>query len=271
VIRAEAYGEVTFFRLARGVLGWPFYWGGAYLAGGVLVDGGPPATARELLAHLAGRPLEALLVTHHHEDHWGAGPLLRRERGVPVLAPAPAVALLARGFPIEGYRRLAWGRPEPVAAEALPAELRVSGLRFQSVATPGHGPDHVCLLEPERGWLFTGDLFLAERLRYLRADEDLDAMIASLRGAARLPARDVFCSHRGRVRGGVAALARKAEILEELRGRARELLRQGLAEGEVARRLVGREGLMTWFSRGHFSAVNFVRAAAGPDGAGPGS
>jgi hypothetical protein len=64
------------------------------------------------------------------------------------------------------------------------------------------------------------------------------------------------------VRGGLAALARKGEQLQELRGRARELLGQGLAEGEVARRVVGREGPMTWISRGHFSAVNFVRAVA---------
>jgi glyoxylase-like metal-dependent hydrolase (beta-lactamase superfamily II) len=262
VIRAERYGEVTFFRLARGVLGWPLYWGGAYLVGRVLVDAGPPATARELLRAVADRPLEALLVTHHHEDHWGAAAPLRRERGLSVLAPAAAVPLLATGFAIEPYRRLAWGRPEPVTAQPLAAELRVAELRFIPSATPGHSPDHVCLLEPERGWLFTGDLFLAERLRYLRADEDLDAMIRSLRAVARLPAREVFCSHRGRVRGGPAALARKGEQLEELRGRARELLGQGLAEGEVARRLVGREGPMTWISRGHFSAVNFVRAVA---------
>lgn len=264
MIRVEDYGEVTFFRLARGVLGWPVYWGGAYLAGGVLVDGGPPATARELAAGLLGRPLEALLVTHHHEDHWGVAPLLRRERGLPVLAPAPALPLLADAFPIEAYRRLAWGRPQPVAAEALPTELRVAGLHFIVVATPGHSADHVCLFEAQRGWLFTGDLFLAERLRYLRADEDLGALIASLRAAARLPARDVFCSHRGRVRGGVAALARKAEILDELRGRARELLRQGLDEREVARRVVGREGPMTWLTRGHFSARNLVRSASRP-------
>jgi glyoxylase-like metal-dependent hydrolase (beta-lactamase superfamily II) len=132
------------------------------------------------------------------------------------------------------------------------------------VATPGHSPDHLCFFEPDRGWLFTGDLFLAERLRFLRADEDLDALISSLETVIRLPVRKVLCAHRGPVRDGPAALRRKADGLRALRERIAELLLQGLPEKEVARRAVGREGLLTWFSRGRFSARNFVRAVARP-------
>lgn len=119
-----------------------------------------------------------------------------------------------------------------------------------------------CLYEPDRGWLFTGDLFLAERLRFLHADEDLDALIRSLETVARLPLREVLCAHRGPVRDGPAALRRKAENLRTLRERIAALLRQGLPEKEIARRVVGGEGLLTWLSRGRFSARNFVRAVA---------
>jgi glyoxylase-like metal-dependent hydrolase (beta-lactamase superfamily II) len=180
---------------------------------------------------------------------------------VPKIHPA-GVPRLEDGFRQEAYRRVAWGRPPRVHAEALGAEETVGPWRFEVIPTPGHSADHACFLERERGWLFTGDLFLAERLRYLRDDEDLASLIASLETVARLPLTRVFCAHRGPVRDGPAALRRKAEHLSALRDRVRELLAQGLPEREVTRRAVGPEGFLTWFSRGRFSARNFVRAVA---------
>jgi glyoxylase-like metal-dependent hydrolase (beta-lactamase superfamily II) len=261
VIRLEEHGEVAFYRMARRLFGWPMYWTGAYLIDGLLVDCGPPATAHAFVRALEGKRVESLVVTHHHEDHMGAASALRAARGLdPQVHPA-GVALLEGGFAQEGYRRLAWGRPPRVPARALGAEVTTRSLRLEVVPTPGHSPDHVCFFERERGWLFTGDLFLAERLRYLRADEDLAALIASLDRVSALPARQVFCAHRGLVRGGVDALRRKRDHLVAWRDRARELLAEGLPEREVARRVVGREGFLTWFSGGRFAARNFVRAA----------
>jgi glyoxylase-like metal-dependent hydrolase (beta-lactamase superfamily II) len=262
MIRVHSHRGLTFFSMARGLAGVPLYWTGAYYWDGVLLDCGPPATARQLLRTLEGRPLEALLVTHHHEDHMGAAAHILRERGLkPQVHPA-AVPLMADGYVQELYRRLAWGRPPRVAADPLGDEVAAGTRRFRVIHTPGHSPDHVCFFEPERGWLFTGDLFLAERLRYLRSDEDLTALIASLDAVCALPLQDVFCAHRGPLRDGPAALRRKRDGLSSLRQRVRELLAQGLPEAEVTRRAVGREGVLTWYSGGRFSARNFVRAVA---------
>ena len=262
MIRAEGLGEITFFRMARRLMGWPAYWTGAYLVDGLLVDCGPPATARAFVRALASRPVEALGVTHHHEDHMGAAAALRAARGVVLQAHVSALPLLAHGFVQEGYRRLAWGRPPRIEARPLGAEVTTRSLRFEVVPTPGHSPDHVCFFERERGWLFTGDLFLAERLRYLREDEDLAALIASLDRVCALPATRVFCAHRGEVRDGRAALERKRDRLRALVTRVHELRETGLAETEIARRAVGPEGFLTWYSGGRFAARNFVRAAA---------
>jgi glyoxylase-like metal-dependent hydrolase (beta-lactamase superfamily II) len=264
LLAEEAAAGLTFLRLARTVLGRPLYRGGAYYANGVLIDCGPPATAREVLSFVEGRPLAAVLVTHHHEDHMGAAPLLLARRGVVPRVHPKGVELLARGYPQETYRRAVWGRPATVRAEALGQEVEAGGLRLQVLPTPGHSPDHVCFLEPERGWLFTGDLFLAERLRFLRVDEDFHALLASLERMAALPAQHLLCAHRGPVAGGLDALRRKAANLRTMRDQVRELLGQGLPEAEVARRAVGPEGWLTWLSRGHFSARNFVRAVARP-------
>ncbi len=186
---------------------------------------------------------------------------MRAARGIEVQASAAALPLLAHGFVQEGYRRLAWGRPPRVEARPLGDAVTTPAHRFEVVPTPGHSPDHVCLFERERGWLFTGDLFLAERLRYLRADEDLAALIASLERVCALPATRVFCAHRGEVRDGKAALARKRDRLAALVARVHELQEAGLSERAIARRAVGREGFLTLYSGGRFAARNFVRAA----------
>ena len=170
--------------------------------------------------------------------------------------------LLARGFVQEAYRRATWGTRDRPRADPLGPELQTRALRFQVLPTPGHSVDHVCLYEPEREWLFTGDLFLAERLRYLRSDEELLALIESLDKVGRLRLGRVFCAHRGPLPDGAGALRRKADRLRSLREQVQELLKRGLPEGEIARRVVGPEGPLTWISRGRFSARNFVRSVA---------
>ncbi len=248
--------------MARRAFGRPLFWTGAYLVDGLLLDCGPPATARELLSVLDGRAVLDLVLTHHHEDHMGAASLLAAARGLRARIHPAGVEILARGFTQEVYRRAVWGTRDRPGADPLGSELRTRSLRFEVLPTPGHSIDHVCLYEPEREWLFTGDLFLAERLRYLRSDEELRALIESLDRVGRLRLRNVFCAHRGPLPDGPGALRSKADHLRGLREQVRDLLKRGLPEGEIARRVVGPEGPLTWFSLGRFSARNFVRSVA---------
>src|SRR5207245_8497133 len=90
--------------------------------------------------------------------------------------------------------------------------------RFQLdlIHTPGHATDHVALFEPERRWLFSGDLYLAPKLRYLRADEDVYAMMDSLRRVLALEPAELFCQHRGRVDHSLTRLGQKLEFLSAL-------------------------------------------------------
>lgn len=229
-----------------------------YRLGDAVVDTGPPNQWHTVQRFLAERPVRRVVVTHHHEDH--SGNLGRMASGETALyAPPESRHPLANGFRLRPYQRIVWGRPPRVEPEPLPpAMILDGGFELRAIAAPGHSTDMTCLLEPNRGWLFSGDLYIGTRTRALRRDEDLGRQIASLRKVLELDFDTVFCSHRGVLEDGRERLLAKLDYLLSLCQAARELHDQGLGEREITRRLLGREGLFTWVTGFHFSKRNLV-------------
>lgn len=54
----------------------------------------------------------------------------------------------------------------------LPEVYSQKGFSFLPIHTPGHSKDHTVFLEPQQGWLFSGDLYLGGRIKYFRVDEN---------------------------------------------------------------------------------------------------
>ncbi|MBI4704241.1 MAG: MBL fold metallo-hydrolase [Deltaproteobacteria bacterium] len=277
MLRATRLDEVTRFDLARSVAGRGLYWTCAYLVGDTLVDSGCAHSARELVAALRDAPLARILCTHAHEDHIGANGPLQRERPGLVVAVHPAsLVVLAdpRGRQHEHlYQRFMWGWPEPSVGRPLAdGEVVAAGrYRFQVIYTPGHSADHVCLLEPERRWLFTGDLYVGGRDRALRADADIRDIIASLKRIAAVRPRRLFPGAARVPADAAAALEAKIAHLDDLRERILDLHRRGLGEGEIARRACGRSMPIELLTLGHYSRRWMVRSclrAATGDGPG---
>jgi len=255
------YDDVRYFRMARTVFGRATYWTGVYLVDGLLVDSGPPNLARDVRRLVSELPVRQCVTTHHHEDHSGNHGLLAGELRITPLAHAGGVARLAReDTHPQLYRRIAWGARAPAATAPLGERLETPRFRFRVIHTPGHATDHVALFEGERGWLFSGDLYLAPRLRYLRADEDVYAMMDSLRRVLALEPRVLFCQHRGRVEQGTARLRDKLDFLVELGGRIHELHGRGWSDAAIGRALPGSDLLWRLWTGGDFSKRNFVRA-----------
>jgi hypothetical protein len=100
---------------------------------------------------------------------------------------------------------------------------------------------------------------------YLRRAEDAWTQLQSLHLAASLRPQLVVCSHAGFVENPGPALAHRIKHWEQLAYQARELRREGLSLRAVTRRLVGREGWMTWVSGGDFAKINLVRSLLEPD------
>ncbi|HOG45614.1 MAG TPA: MBL fold metallo-hydrolase [Anaerolineae bacterium] len=261
MVHIEAHGPVVCYRVARPIFGRPYYHTAAYWADGLMVDSGCVHTAAGLVQATAALPVAQIVNTHSHEDHIGGNGPLQRARGCRVLAPEEALAILAdpRRQYLQPYRRFFWGWPEPSQGEPLGEWVETEHHRFRVISTPGHTAHHIALYEPEQGWLFSGDAYIGGRDVAARLDYDVSAIIASLRRLAALPVSLLFPGS-GTVREDPAAeLARKADQMEEFGAEVRRLHADGVGVGEITRRLVGRETMLTYLTAGHFRGANLVR------------
>jgi glyoxylase-like metal-dependent hydrolase (beta-lactamase superfamily II) len=262
VEKATPDGEVAKIRVARSLLGRPAYFTSAYWVDGLLIDTGCAHTARQFLAALRGWRVDQVVNTHSHEDHIGANAGVQEAFGCSIRAHPEALPVLRdpRQQRLQPYRRLFWGHPKPCEAEPVGEWVETDQFRFQVIHTPGHSPDHICLFEPDRGWLFSGDAYIGGEDRALRQGYDMHATIASLKVLAGLPVEMIF-SGSGTVRDeGRKPLLYKVAYLEELGQRIRALHQEGQSARQIRRRIFGRELPITYVTLGHFSSIRLVRS-----------
>jgi glyoxylase-like metal-dependent hydrolase (beta-lactamase superfamily II) len=263
VERVTETGDVVRLRLARQFAGrWAYYFTAAYWVDGLLVDTGCSHTADQLSSAIDSMGVEQVVNTHSHEDHIGANADVQEMFRCSVLAHSAALRVLREPElqPLQPYRRLFWGMPKASRGEAIGEWIETRRFGFQVIHTPGHSPDHICLFEPDQGWLFSGDAYIGGKDRALREDYDIHQIIASLKKLAELPVSAIF-SGSGTVReGGTKPLLEKIAYLESLGGRVRELRDQGLSPREIRRQLLGRELPIAYFTLGHFSGLRLVQS-----------
>lgn len=142
----------------------------------VIVDPGPDDTghAHRVAAAVADRGLtvEQILMTHHHDDHFGGAAELSKLVGAPVRAFDPAFRINGEGL-------------------ADGDVVTVGGLEVRVLSTPGHTDDSLTFFLPADGALLTGDTVLGRgttvlhRLSdYLNSLDRLRTLVAD--GAVRI-------------------------------------------------------------------------------------
>lgn len=270
MLKSTPYGEITRIDSARTLAGRGRYWTIAYLVDGLLVDSGCAHSANELVDFLEDKNLEYIVNTHSHEDHIGANGLIQKKRnGLEIFAHPLAVPILKnprQEQPLQYYRRLLWGWPEPSHANTVQDGefIKTDKYHFQVVYTPGHTTDHICLYEFERGWLFSGDLFNGSKDRAIRVDTNIWRIIASLKRVADLPLTRLFpgCS---RVRDDPRpVLLQKISYLEEIGDKVLRYHERGMGTGAIVRTLFPNPMWIEFITLGHFSRRGLVEAYLQP-------
>lgn len=266
MLRTRTFDDVIRFDLARTLLGRGRYWTAAYWVDGLLVDSGCAYSARELRYALSDKSIRTVGNTHAHEDHIGCNGLLQRERSdLEIRAHPLAVPVLADPRhlrPLHPYRALFWGLPEPSQGHPVVESsiIATDRYRFRVIYTPGHSPDHICLYEPERGWLFTGDLYVGGQERALRADYDIWQIIASLKKLAALPLTCLFPGS-ARVRENPSQEIReKISYLEDIGVRILALHEKGWSIPAITRAVCGGPMPVEFITLGHFSRRHLVHS-----------
>jgi glyoxylase-like metal-dependent hydrolase (beta-lactamase superfamily II) len=243
-------------------LGIPIFKVYAFYVDRLLIDTGFPRCRKGFLKVCDELPgIDAVVNTHHHEDHTGNNFWVTDKYGIlPLAHPRTTSYMKSPSRWIRLYRRFVWGTPLPSKMAQLDSEIRTKNHRFLVISTPGHSDDHICLYEPNESWLFSGDLFLDEEVRYTREDEDVYALLDSLKRIASLQPKKMFCSFSGVIERPGEAIQRKIDFLENLREKVEEGLRQGLSSQEIQKRLLGSGDRFRFVTSGQISKKNTIQA-----------
>jgi glyoxylase-like metal-dependent hydrolase (beta-lactamase superfamily II) len=262
IAEIEHFGEVEAIKLGYGPIGPPFMSVYLYILDGFVIDTGQRHMQKTLIQLLEKKQLHQILLTHHHEDHSGNAAAICRHHHIQAFGHTLTAQKLAGHFRILPYQHLVWGKSEPLVLQELPAMVESNRYRLVPVHTPGHSKDHTVFWEKTNGWLFSGDLFLGQRIKFFRSDEKIFDQIESLKNVLQFDFDTLFCAHNPCPQNGKSRLAQKLQFLEDMVGQVQHLKDMGLSREEVIKRLdPGKDKWVKLMTMGNVSFSNMLKSA----------
>jgi glyoxylase-like metal-dependent hydrolase (beta-lactamase superfamily II) len=246
--------------MGRSPFGFLLYPVHAFLVGDTLIDTGTNRVDKYFLSALKGRTIAKIVNTHHHEDHVGNNGDIQKLFSIPIYAHQLALPYLEnpRLIDLRLYQRVVWAWPKKSKGTAIGATIATGNHHFEVINSPGHTDDHICLYEPDKKWLFTGDLFCGTTFIYLRQDENYLQILDTIKKLSQLKIETIFCNLKGVVKNGKEALLKKIEKMERLRDNVLKLRDKGFQPKVIRQKVLGKEDAWNLITGGHYSKQNTI-------------
>jgi len=198
--------------------------------------------------------------THYHEDHVGGNALLAKRFGLRALAHPETIRLMSRKYDLYPFEVEIWGHPDPTTAAPIGTVVKEGGATLRIIETPGHSRGHISLFEEERRILFSGDIWVGERPKTARAEEDAHQLVSDLRKFEELKPEIMFASLGKAVAEPQQVIRRTRVYLEETRNEIRRLHSEGKSSEQILEELFGRESVLAPVTQYQLSTKIFIES-----------
>lgn len=172
---------------------------------------------------IADRPVEAILLSHTHNDHSGLAPALQAMTGAPYW-------VIPGGSTIDGSKSAHGTDLVPGRALADGERITLAGLELEVLSTPGHAADHAAFGLIGTDILFTGDHIMGWNSTVISgADGSLQQYFDSLDKVIAAPYATYLSGHGAPITNG-PAFARALKAHREARN---QQIRVELGKGQA--------------------------------------
>jgi len=241
----------------------PLIWVSSFLIDGLLIDLGHQNAKNAFLDVLNIEDIEICALSHHHEDHIGAGYDLISKYKIPVYANKETMFLASMKIKIPPERMLTWGLPKPCRAQELPSlkEIKTEKASFEIIPSPGHCFNIISFFHKKRQLLFATDAFIDEKLDVIFNWENANLILETVEKFKSYNPKYIFSSN-----GSIYTqdgLDNFINYWKDIKNRSFDLYNEGKKIRQIVRQIFGKESWVKAATSGEISRENLVRSLIG--------
>lgn len=228
VITESFFEDIKMWKMGSNAFGRPQMYVYSYLINGLLIDTGQPRVKKDFVERLKPETIDRIVLTHHHEDHSGNVEAIKKAKRINAYASPLCCEYMLSPKRVEPARWMTWG--QHTKANLIPFEnsiINTEQYKFEIIHTPGHAADQISLYEANKGWLFSGDIYINDYIKIYMRDEVMLDQIQSLEKLIALDFDVLLCNHQPTFSNGKDKLISKLQFLNTYYGNVKAEYKQG--------------------------------------------
>ncbi len=235
-------------------------WVSAFLIDGLLIDFGHHHAKDEFLKLLNFDEIEKCVLSHQHEDHYGACYDLIKKFNMPIYSTKETAFLVRLKLRLPPERIWVWGNPKPCVFSQLPnlEEIITESAKFKIIPSPGHCNTLISFYHEKKRLLFSTDAFINSEQSVIFNWENANIMLETLKNFIKLNPKFLFLEDGSLVT--ISDVVKFIKYWTNIKEQSIELYNQGIKPKEIVIRVFGRESIFKKFTRGALSRENLIRS-----------